>query len=186
MKFQYTEKKVKLPAGVIAYAEKKVSKLDRYFNSEVEAVIALSVQNKLNQAELTLHVGSTYMRASEATSDMYASIDAVITSMERQIRKYKTKLARRLRSDAFIGNPERTSFVEETEDSDEGFKVVKTKRYAIKPMTVDEAILQMNLLNHTFFVFRNESAGEAFSVVYRRNDGDYGIITDAETSDEEE
>ena len=186
MKFQYTEKKIKLPASVIAYAEKKVSKLDRYFNSEVEAVITFSIEKLLNQAELTLHVGSTYMRASEATSDMYASIDAVITSMERQIRKYKTKLARRLRSDAFSGKEERTSFVEETEESDEGFNVVKTKRYPIKPMMVDEAILQMNLLNHAFFVFRNESAGDAFSVVYRRNDGDYGIISDTDETEEEE
>ena len=182
MKFQYVEKKVRLPENVIAYAEKKVSKLDRYFYSEVEAVIAFSIEKKLNKAELTLHVGSTYMRASEATSDMYASIDAVITAMERQIRKYKTKLARRLRAEAFTEqqDEEVTSFVEEAEETVEGFKVVKTKSYPIEPMTVDEAILQMNLLNHSFFAFRNENADGAFSVVYLRNDGDYGIITDSE------
>jgi len=181
MKFQYTEKKVKLPANCIAYAEKKVSKLDRYFNSDVEAVITFSIEKKMNKAELTLHVASTYLRASEATSDMFASIDAVVTSMERQIRKYKTRLARRLRPDAFSQKEEPTSFVEEeTEETEEGFNLVKTKKYPIELMTRDEAILQMNLLNHSFFAFRDENAGGAFSVVYRRNDGDYGLITDSE------
>ena len=178
MKFQYTEKKVKLPKKVHDYAEKKVTKLDRYFNSETEAVIAFSVEKNLNKVELTLHAASTYFRASEATSDMFASIDAAVTAIERQIRKYKTRLARRLRPDAFSGAQEdATSFVEETE---EGFEIVKTKNFPIKPMSRDEAILEMNLLNHSFFAFRDEDAGGAFSVVYRRNDGGYGLIEDSE------
>ncbi len=176
MKFQYTEKKVKLPENVHAYAEKKVTKLDRYFNSDTEAVIAFSVEKNLNKVELTLHAASTYFRASEATSDMFASIDAAVTSIERQIRKYKTRLARRLRPDAFAQKEERTSFVEETE---EGFEIVKTKNFPIKPMTRDEAILEMNLLNHSFFAFRDEECGGAFCVVYRRNDGGYGLIEDS-------
>lgn len=176
MKFQYTEKKVKLPEKVHAYAEKKVTKLDRYFNSDTEAVIAFSVEKNLNKVELTLHAASTYFRASEATSDMFASIDAAVTSIERQIRKYKTRLARRLRPDAFSQKEEPTSFVEETED---GFEIVKAKNFPIKPMSRDEAILQMNLLNHSFFAFRDEERAGAFSVVYRRNDGGYGLIEDS-------
>lgn len=177
MKFQYTEKKVKLPEKVHAYAEKKVTKLDRYFNSETEAVIAFSIEKNLNKVELTLHAASTYFRASEATSDMFASIDAAVTSIERQIRKYKTRLARRLRPDAFSQKEEQTSFVEETED---GFEIVRSKHFPIKPMSRDEAILQMNLLNHSFFAFRDEERASAFSVVYRRNDGGYGLIEDTE------
>ena len=177
MKFQYTEKKVKLPKKVHDYAEKKVTKLDRYFNSETEAVIAFSVEKNLNKVELTLHAASMYFRASEATSDMFASIDAAVTAIERQIRKYKTRLARRLRPEAFsVAQEEETSFVEETE---EGFEIVKTKNFPIKPMSRDEAILEMNLLNHSFFAFRDEEAGGAFSVVYRRNDGGYGLIEDS-------
>lgn len=177
MKFQYTEKKIKLPGSVHAYAEKKVTKLERYFNAETEAVIAFSVEKNLNKVELTLHVASTYFRASEATSDMFASIDAAVTSIERQIRKYKTRLARRLRPDAFAQKEEPTSFVEETE---EGFDVVRTKNFSIKPMSVDEAILQMNLLDHSFFAFRDEDNNGVFAVVYRRNDGGYGLIEDSD------
>ncbi len=177
MKFQYTEKKIKLPGSVHAYAEKKVTKLERYFNGETEAVIAFSVEKNLNKVELTLHVASTYFRASEATSDMFASIDAAVTSIERQIRKYKTRLSRRLRPDAFVAREEPTSFVEEVE---EGFDVVRTKNFSIKPMSVDEAILQMNLLDHSFFAFRDEDNDGVFAVVYRRNDGGYGLIEDSD------
>lgn len=175
MKFQYTEKKVKLPESVHAYAEKKVTKLERYFNAETEAVIAFSVEKNLNKVELTLHVASTYFRASEATSDMFASIDAAVTAIERQIRKYKTRLARRLRADAFERKEEPTSFVEETEES---FNIIRTKNFSIQPMNVDEAILRMNLLEHSFYAFRDEDRGDTFAVVYRRNDGGYGLIED--------
>ena len=178
MKFQYTEKKVKLPESVHVYAEKKVTKLERYFNAETEAVIAFSVEKNMNKVELTLHVASTYFRASEATSDMFASIDAAVTSIERQIRKYKTRLARRLRQDAFTRTVEETSFIpEETEDD---LSIVRIKQFRFKPMTREEAVLQMNLLEHNFFAFRDEEKGGCFAVVYRRNDGGYGLIEDAE------
>ena len=179
MNFRYTEKKIKLPESVHAYAEKKVTKLERYFNAETEAVVAFSVEKNMNKVELTLHVASTYFRTSEATSDIFASIDAPVTSIERQSRKYKTRLSRRLRPDAFSVKEEPTSFVEEVE---EGFDVIRTKNFAIKPMSVDEAILQMNLLDHSFFAFRNEDNENAFAVVYRRNGGGYGLIEDSENN----
>ncbi len=108
---------------------------------------------------------------------MFASVDAAVTSMERQLRKHKTRLEKRLRTGAFApAEPaEETSFVPDVEEDE--FHVVRTKRFPIKPMTVDEAILQMNLLGHSFYAFKDE-AGGAFAVVYKRNDGGYGLIED--------
>jgi putative sigma-54 modulation protein len=136
------------------------------------------VEKDRNKVELTIRSGGTILRVSESTSDMFASIDAAVTSMERQLRKHKARLEKRLRQDAFersVPAEDVSSFVpDEEEDS---FEVVRTKKFPMKPMTVDEAILQMDLLDHTFFAFRNEADG-AFAVVYRRNDGGYGLIED--------
>ena len=176
MKFQFTEKKVSLPASVHAYAEKKVMKLERFFKDDAEALVAFSVEKDRNRAEITVHAANTYFRASEATSDMYASIDAAVATIERQIRKNKTRLARRLRQDAFVRTAEVTSFAPEQEES--AFEIVRTKQFPMKPMTREEAILQMNLLEHSFFAFRDEENDEAFAVVYKINDGGYGLIED--------
>ena len=157
MKFVFTDKKVTLPNSIHAYAEKKVGKLDRFFKEDATATIT-----------------------SESTSDMHASIDAAVTTLERQIRKNKTRLEKRLRQGAF----ERALDVEDfssfaPNEPEEGeYHIVRSKTFPIKPMTRDEAILQMNLLNHSFFAFKNEDAGGAFAVVYRRNDGGYGLIED--------
>ena len=100
MKFQYSEKKVRLPGNVHAYAEKKVMKLARFFEEDAEALIVFSVEKNQNNVELTVHGAGTWFRASESTSDMFASIDAAVSTIEGQIRKNKTRLARRLRQDA--------------------------------------------------------------------------------------
>ena len=146
MKITFTEKKVHLPQKLHDYAEKKVGKLERYFKTDCEANLVFSVEKDRNKVELTIRSGGTILRVAESTSDMFASVDAAVTSMERQLRKHKTRLEKRLRQDAF-------------------------------ERTVDEAILQMELLEHTFFAFKNEADG-AFSVVYKRNDGGYGLIED--------
>ena len=174
MKFQFTEKKVSLPSNVHAYAEKKVMKLERFFREDAEALVAFSVEKDRNKVEITVHAASTYFRASEATSDMFASIDAAVSTIERQIRKNKTRLARRLRQDAFVRSAEVTSFV--PEDEEHSFEIVRFKEFPMKPMTREEAILQMNLLEHNFFAFKDEENGQAFAVVYKRNDGGYGLI----------
>ena len=112
MKFQFSERKVKLPGNVHAYAEKKVMKLARYFEEDAEALVVFSVEKNRNKAELTVHGAGTWFRASESTSDMFASIDAAVSTIEGQIRKNKTRLARRLRQDAFVRSvQEETSFV---------------------------------------------------------------------------
>ena len=175
MKFQFTEKKVSLPASVHAYAEKKVMKLERFFRDDAEALVAFSVEKDRNKVEITIHAANTYFRASESTSDMYASIDAAVATMERQIRKNKTRLARRLRQDAFVRTAEVTSFAPETEEEG-SFEIVRFKQFPMKPMTREEAILQMNLLEHNFFAFKDEENDGAFAVVYKRNDGGYGLI----------
>ncbi len=179
MKFTFTEKKVNLPKSLHNYAEKKVGKLERYFKAEPEANLVFSVEKDRNKVELTIRSGSTILRVSESTSDMFASVDAAVTSMERQLRKHKTRLEKRLRQDAFVrlaGEDEPSTLVPDAEEERE-FQVVRKKRFAIKPMTVDEAILQMDLLGHNFFAFKDENGG-SFAVVYKRNDGGYGLIED--------
>ncbi len=176
MKFQYSEKKVKLPGNVHAYAEKKVMKLARFFDEDAEALITFSVEKNRNIVELTVHGAGTWFRAKESTSDMFASIDAAIGTIEGQIRKNKTRLARRLKQDAFVRTADETSFVPEPEEED--LSIVRVKKFSIRPMRREEAVLQMNLLGHTFFAFRDEDNDGAFAVVYKRNDGGYGLIED--------
>ena len=181
MKFVFTDKKINLPNKVHAYAEKKVGKLDRYFKADAEAAIVFSVEKDRNNVELTIRSGGTIIRVDESTSDMFATIDAAVSSVERQLRKNKTRLEKRLRQDAFsrsVDMEEVSSFAPETDE--EEFKIVRTKRFPIKPMTVDEAVLQMNLVDHTFFAFKDVDQDGRFAVVYKRNDGGYGLIVDEE------
>ena len=159
------------------FSEKKVMKLSRYFEEDAEALIVFSVEKNRNKVELTVHGAGTWFRASESTSDMFASIDAAIGTIEGQIRKNKTRLARRLRQDAFTRSVEETSFTEEKEDD---LSIVRIKQFNFRPMSREEAVLQMNLLEHNFFAFRDEDNGGSFAVVYRRNDGGYGLIDDAQ------
>lgn len=178
MKFQYSEKRVKLPGNVHSYAEKKVMKLARFFDEDAEALIAFSVEKNRNIVELTVHGAGTWFRAKESTSDMFASIDAAVGTIEGQIRKNKTRLARRLKQDAFVRSAEETSFA--PEESEEDLSIVRVKQFHLMPMHREEAVLQMNLLEHNFFAFRDEDNDGAFAVVYRRNDGGYGLIEDAQ------
>ena len=180
MKFVFTDKKVNLPNYIHNYAEKKVGKLDRFFKEDATAALTFSIEKDRNQVEVTIRSSGTIFRVSESTADMRASIDAAVASLERQIRKNKTRLEKRLRQGAF----ERALDVEDfssfaPDEPEEGeYHIVRSKTFPIKPMTRDEAILQMNLLGHSFFAFRDEDADGAFALVYRRYDGDYGLIED--------
>ena len=180
MKFQFREKKVKLHGNVHAYAEKKVMKLARYFEEEAEALIVFSVEKNRNPVELTVHGAGTWFRASESTSDMFASIDAAVGTIEGQIRKNKIRLARRLKQDAFVRSvqEDETTFVPEPVEDE--LSIVRIKKFYFKPMSREEAVMQMNLLNHNFFAFRDEDNGGSFAVVYKRNDSGYGLIDDVE------
>ena len=179
MKFVFTDKKINLPNKVHAYAEKKVGKLDRYFKADAEAAIVFSVEKGRNNVELTIRSGGTIIRVAESTSDMFATIDAAVSSVERRLRKNKSRLEKRLRQDAFsrtVDVEELSSFVPESDE--EEYRIVRTKKFPIKPMTVDEAVLQMELVGHTFFAFKDVGHDGRFCVVYKRNDGDYGLIED--------
>ena len=178
MRFQFSEKKVRLPENVHAYAEKKVMKLARYFEEDAQALVVFSVEKNRNNVELTVRGAGTWFRAHESTSDMFASIDAAVGTIEGQIRKNKTRLARRLRQDAFTRSVEETSFA--AEEPEEALDIVRVKKFRFASMTREEAVLQMNLLEHNFFAFRDADNGESFAVVYRRNDGGYGLIEDGE------
>ena len=179
MKFVFTDKKINLPNKVHAYAEKKVGKLDRYFKADTEAAMVFSVEKGRNNVELTIRSGGTIIRVAESTSDMFATIDAAVSSVERRLRRNKTRLEKRLRQDAFtrsVDAEEVSSFAPVSDE--EEYNIVRTKRFPIKPMTVDEAVLQMELVGHTFFAFKDVDQDGRFAVVYKRNDGDYGLIED--------
>lgn len=172
MKFTFIEKKMAPSDSLRAYAEKKVSKIDRLFRTESEANVTFSTERGRFTAEITIKNNGTFFRAHETTSDMYASVDSAVATIERQIRKNKTRLAKKLRE----VQPE---YIPADDTVEAGaFEVVRRKRFPIKPMSVEEAILQMDLLEHTFFVFRDVAADGAVSVVYRRKNGGYGLISD--------
>ena len=138
MKFVFTDKKINLPNKVHAYAEKKVGKLDRYFKADTEAAMVFSVEKGRNNVELTIRSGGTIIRVAESTSDMFATIDAAVSSVERRLRRNKTRLEKRLRQDAFtrsVDAEEVSSFAPASDE--EEYRVVRTKRFPIKPMTVD-------------------------------------------------
>ena len=180
MKFTFTEKKMAASDTLRAYVEKKAGKIDRLFRSESEAFVTVSTERGRFLVELTIKNNGTFFRASELTSDMYASVDSAVATIERQIRKNKTRLAKKLREGAVEREVQELPYVAEEDSAEsEEFNVVRRKQFSIKPMSVEEAILQMNLLDHEFFVFRDEAADGAFSVVYRRKQGGYGLISDA-------
>ena len=153
--------------------EKKLSKVDRYFNPEVEAKATLSVQKNKQKVEITIPFNGIVLRAEEATDDMYKSIDLVVAKLERRIRKQKTKLSRRNNESLRFKTFDEVAV--EDELIEENGKVVKTKKFGIKPMSVEEAILQMELVGHNFFVFQDFD-GNKVNVVYKRKDGDYGLL----------
>ena len=176
MKFTFTEKKMDSSEDLRAYAERKIGKLERFFRNESNAYVTFSIERGRYLAEITIQNNGLFYRASELTNDMYASIDSGVAAIERQIRKNKTRLEKRLREGAL--EREAVPAYAPAEEEDEEFKIVRSKRFSIKPMSPEEAILQMNLLEHEFFVFRNDEEDGAISVVYRRKNGGYGLICD--------
>ena len=176
MKFTYIEKKVQVSEELREYAEKKIGKLDRFFKNDSEAFVTFSIERGRHIAEVTIRNNGMYYRVSDATSDMYASIDSAVASIERQIRKNKTRLEKRLREGAFEREIKPSVAQLMPDDEPDDFKIIKTKKFAIKPMTPEEAILQMNLLGHEFFAFKNQEDDDSFAIVYKRKDGGYGLI----------
>ena len=177
MKFTITEKKIKVPDEIKDYAERKVGKIDRFFRGDAEAFITFSSERGRYKAEVTIENNGMFFRVSELTSDMHASIDSACASIEGQIRKNKTRLEKRLREGA-LDKDVAEDFIPVDEEKE--FNIIRTKHFPIKPMTTEEAILQMNLLGHEFFAFKNHDEVNAFSIVYRRKNGGYGLISDVD------
>ncbi len=172
-----TGRNIEVTEALREYAERKLSRLDRYFYRPLTAQVTLTAEKGRHIAEVTVPLDGLVLRGEEASEDMYASIDAIIDKLERQIHKFKTRINRKLRREgtarglvteaAGPGGP--------AEAEEEPLPVVRTKRFPVKPMEPEEAILQMNLLGHDFYVFENAGTAE-INVVYRRRDGGYGLI----------
>ena len=153
-------------------AEQKLKKVEKFFGSDATAKITATVEKNAKIVEITLQKGGFLFRAQERAQELEDALDACVDSLIRQIRKNKTKLERRLREVSF---DEVFNAPEPTDEEAEEYDVVRTKTVTLKPQTVQEAILQMNMLGHTFYMFRNDETG-AINVVYKRNDGGYSIL----------
>jgi putative sigma-54 modulation protein len=172
MKVNIYGKNMQLTEALKEATIKKVKRLDKFFQQDVEAKVVLSIEKKDQKVEVTIPFNGRIARVEEYSDDMYNSIDEAVESLEQQIRKYKTKLQDKRQSSESI----KFENVEPLDEEDlNEFKVVKTKRFAIKPMNIEEAVLQMDLLKHNFFVFLNADSEEV-NVVYKRKDNNYGLI----------
>lgn len=172
MKLNFTGKNMEITEALKDVTSRKLKKLDKYFQSDVEGNVVYSVERNWKIFEVTINLPGTILRVEEASDDMYTSIDKAVDVLERQIRKYKTKLQRKQQTGETIRFENVMPLEEDGEDKP---KIVKTKRFGMKPMSAEEAVLQMELLGHSFFVFMNAESDEV-SVVYKRKDGNYGLI----------
>ncbi|MEW6446608.1 MAG: ribosome-associated translation inhibitor RaiA [Bacillota bacterium] len=173
MQISVRGKNIKVTDALRSYVEKRVAKLSRFFNNFGEVQVLLSVEKENHRVEVTIPVNGMILRGEEATHDMYAAVDMVVEKLEKQIEKYKSRFNRRVRLSAVPGNELPAEGAEEQQAGE--YKLVRVKRFAMKPINIEEAIMQMNLLGHNFFVFTNAET-DAVSVVYRRKDGNYGLI----------
>ena len=177
MKFNFTDKKIQVTDELREYAERKIGKLERFFKTETEAFVTFATERGRYIAEVTINNNGMYYRVTDTTNDMFASIDSAVAAIERQIRKNKTRLGKRLRTGSLERETEPAVMHDEhDEEEQQEFRIVRTKTFPVKPMTPEEAVLQMNLLEHEFFVFKNQNREDVFSIVYRRKQGDYGLI----------
>ena len=166
-------KNIEITEAIKAYAEKKLAKLEKYFEKDnVDAIVSMAVEGGIHRVDITLSLEGLILKGEERTQDMYASVDGAIDKIERQIHKYKTKINRKLRQ---AGNNLIEASLQQNFEVEEERKVVRNKKFPLKPMGVDEAAMQMELLAHDFFVFVNATTEEV-NVLYKRKDGNYGLI----------
>ena len=176
LKFNIRGENVEVTESIRDYVIKRISKLEKFFEDNVEANAHVNLKvypNKTFKVEVTIPLPYLTLRAEETSSDMYGSIDLVTDKLERQIRKYKTKVNRTSREKGY----KNMDFVPDVEDEpvSDDLKIVRTKQISLKPMDPEEAVLQMDMLGHDFFVFEDAETNGT-SVVYRRKDGRYGLI----------
>ena len=173
MNFIISGKNIEITQGLKDTIERKLGKLERYFTPDTEIIVTLSVEKDRQKIEVTIPVKGDIIRSEQESTDMYVSIDLVEEVIERQLRKYKNKLVAKHQA----GGSFNQTFVEsedEVADSNE-IRIVRTKRFGIKPMFPEDACMQMDLLGHNFFVFSNAETEEV-NVLYKRKDGSFGLI----------
>lgn len=178
MRIKVTARNIELSGALERQIEKKLKKLDKFFTEDVTAQVRVSSEKNLAVIEVTIPFDGMIIRCEEKTQDMYASIDLVVDKLVRQLRRHKTRLSKRLREGAFVysaGEEDFTPLETDEPEEDAGPQVYRVKRFPVKPQDIEEAILQMQLLGHDFYVFSNASTGEV-NVLYRRKDGRYGLI----------
>lgn len=170
MRINVKAKNTQVTEPLTDYIDKRFSKLEKYFvDTDLAGTVTLVVEKGIHRVEATIPLNRYILRAEESSDDMYASIDGVVDKLERQIRKYKTKVNRKGKVQTFA------DVATEAATLDEDEKVIKTKTFVLKPMDEEEAIMQMELLGHTFFVFLHAESNTV-NVVYKRKDGQYGLI----------
>lgn len=171
MRFIITGRNIEVTDGLRSAVEEKLGKLDRFFAPETEVNVTLFVEHDVQKIEVTIPVKGKIIRAEEKSTDMYVSIDLVEEIIERQLKKYKNKIIDKKQDAVAFAK----AFVEEEIEDEEDVKIIRTKRFGVKPMLPEEACVQMELLGHTFFVFSNAETGEV-NVVYKRKGNTYGLI----------
>ncbi|WP_409272310.1 ribosome hibernation-promoting factor, HPF/YfiA family [Neobacillus sp. SCS-31] len=179
MNYNIRGENIEVTPAIREYVEKKISKLDRYFTEAPDSNVNVNLkvyQDKTSKVEVTIPMPHLVLRAEESHEDMYAAVDLITDKLERQIRKHKTKVNRKFREKGdFAALFATVQGSDSSEFEDEELEVVRTKRFELKPMDSEEAILQMNMLGHNFYVFTNAETNQT-NVVYKRHDGRYGLI----------
>lgn len=179
MKFTIIGRKLEVTDKIRDYVEKKLGKLDKFFKDESEARVVLGTIKENEYIEATIYAGGMIYRAEASDKEVLAAVDKIVDVIERQIRKNKTRLEKKIKRDATLDSMliSGANYTEGEETNE--FEIVKKKRFSVKPMSAEEAVLQMNLLGHSFFVFKNVETDE-MNVVYKRKDGKYAIIESVE------
>lgn len=175
MRIKITGRNIELTEGLKAAVEDKLNKLEKYFTPDTEVNVTLSVEKERQKVEVTIPMKGSYIRSEQVSSDMYVSIDLVEEIIERQIRRYRKKLIDKKQAALSFSQ----NFIDEGEEDetsyDDEIQIVKTKRFAVKPVNPEEACLQMEMLGHNFYVFLNSDTDQV-NVVYKRKNGTYGLI----------
>lgn len=171
MKFVIVGKNIEVTPGLKSAVEDKIGKLEKYFNPDTEVHVTLSVEKERQKIEVTIPVKGSIIRSEQVSSDMYVSIDLVEEIIERQLKKYKSKLAGKQDKNSSF----KQEFLEKDYDDDEEIKIIRTKSFEDKPMYPEDACIQMELLGHDFYIFRNAES-DKICVVYKRKGNTYGLI----------
>ena len=172
MRIKITGRNIELTEGLKAAVEDKLNKLEKYFTPDTEVNVTLSVEKERQKVEVTIPMKGSYIRSEQVSSDMYVSIDLVEEVIERQLKKYRTKLVTKQQNAAAVFKQD---FLDEKSEDDEEIKIIRTKKFDMKPMYPEDACVEMELLGHDFFVFRNADTFEV-NVVYKRKGNTYGLI----------